>query len=118
MCRAAAPARGPRAYPARLTSSEHACPTSGLLCGRLLVALVESVWRPRWVGEYVSFFLMRHCVSVCVTSMWITSTVDPSKRYTRFYHAGRLARSSVPAHRRAVRQEELDGEREPSDFQV
>ena len=24
------------------TSSEHACPTSGLLCGRLLVALVES----------------------------------------------------------------------------
>ena len=34
------------------------------------------------------------------------------KRYTRSYHAGRLARSSVPAHRRAVRQEELDGERE------
>ena len=28
-----------------LTSSEHACPTSGLLCGRLLVALVESVLR-------------------------------------------------------------------------
>ena len=97
MCRAAAPARGPRAYPARLTSSEHACPTSGLLCGRLLVALVESVWRPRWVGEYVSFFLMRHCVSVCVTSMWITSTVDPSKRYTRSYHAGRLARTELCA---------------------
>ena len=30
-------------------------------------------------------------------------------------HAGRLARSSVPAHTgRAVRQEELDREREPS----
>ena len=27
-------------------SSEHACPTSGLLCGRLLVALAESVLRP------------------------------------------------------------------------
>ena len=45
------------------------------------------------------------CVTVCVTSVLITSTVDPSKRYTRSYHAGRLARSSVPAHRRAVRQE-------------
>ena len=47
-----------------------------------------------------------------VRSVLITSTVDPSKRYTRSSHAGRLARSSVPAHRRAVRQEELDGERE------
>ena len=44
--------------------------------------------------------------------MLITSTVDPSKRYTRHDHVERLARSSVPAHRRAVRQEELDGERE------
>ena len=34
----------------------------------------------------------------------ITSTVDPSKRYTRSYHVGRLARSSVPA--RAGTQEE------------
>ena len=60
MCRAAAPARGPRAYPARLTSSEHACPTSGLLCGRLLVALVESVLRP---GGWENMCrLMCHCV--------------------------------------------------------
>ena len=31
-------------------------------------------------------------------SVLITSTVDPSKRYTRHDHVGRLARSSVPAH--------------------
>ena len=42
------------------TSSEHACPTSGLLCGRLLVALVESVLRP---GGWESMCrLMCHCV--------------------------------------------------------
>ena len=36
------------------------------------------------------------------------------KRYTRHDHVGRLAQSSVPARIRktAVRQEELDGERE------
>ena len=45
-------------------------------------------------------------------SVLITSTVDPSKRYTRHDHVGRLARSSVPAHRKSRRQEELDGERE------
>ena len=32
-----------------------------------------------------------------VISVLIISTVDPSKRYTRSYHVGRLARSSVPA---------------------
>ena len=37
------------------------------------------------------------CVTVYVTSVLITSTVDPSKRYTRSYLAGGLARSSVPA---------------------
>ena len=42
------------------TSSEHACPTSGLLCGRLLVALVESVLRP---GGWENMCrLMCHCV--------------------------------------------------------
>ena len=42
------------------TSSEHACPTSGLLCGRLLAALVESVLRP---GGWESMCrLMCHCV--------------------------------------------------------
>ena len=44
------------------SSSEHACPTSGsLLCGRLLVALVESVLRP---GGWENMCrLMCHCVS-------------------------------------------------------
>ena len=42
------------------TSSEHACPTSGFLCGRLLVALVESVLRP---GGWENMCrLMCHCV--------------------------------------------------------
>ena len=42
------------------TSSELACPRSGLLCGRLLVALVESVLRP---GGWESMCrLMCHCV--------------------------------------------------------
>ena len=54
----------------------------------------------------------RSCVTVYVMSVLITSTVDPSKRYTRHDHVGRLARSSVPAHRKSRRQEELDGERE------
>ena len=41
-------------------SSEHACPTSGLLCGRLLVALAESVLRP---GGWENMCrLMCHCV--------------------------------------------------------
>merc|ERR1711965_745776 len=41
-------------------SSEHACPTSGLLCGRLLLALVESVLRP---GGWENMCrLMCHCV--------------------------------------------------------
>ena len=35
-------------------------------------------------------------VTVYVRSVLITSTVDPSKRYTRSYLAGGLARSSVP----------------------
>ena len=52
------------------------------------------------------------CVTVYVMSVLITSTVDPSKRYTCHDHVGRLARSSVPAHRKSRRQEELDGERE------
>ena len=45
-----------------------------------------------------------------VTSVLIISTVDPSKRYTRSYHVGRLARELCASNRnRAVRQEELDG---------
>ena len=43
-----------------LTSSEHACPTSGLLCGRLLAALVESVLQP---GGWENMCrLLCHCV--------------------------------------------------------
>ena len=50
-------------------------------------------------------------VTVYVRSVLITSTVDPSKRYTRSYLAGGLARSSVCRHTgRAALQEELDGE--------
>ena len=41
-----------------------------------------------------------------VTSVLITSTVDPSKRYTRSYLAGGLARSSV-----ADKQEEPSGKK-------
>ena len=42
------------------TSSEHVCPTSGLLCGRLLLALVDNVLRP---GGWESMCrLMCHCV--------------------------------------------------------
>ena len=56
--------------------------------------------------------------------MWLTSTVDPSKRYPRSYHVGgwmaytELLCRHTGSGRAAVRQEELDGEREPSDFQV
>ena len=77
-------------------------------------SLVESVLRP---GGWESMCrLMCHCVRHII-SVLITSTVDPSKRYTRHDHVGRLAQSSVPARIRktAVRQEEIDGEREPSE---
>ena len=78
------------------TSSEHACPTSGLLCGRLLVALVESVLRP---GGWENVCrLMCHCVR----------HINPNNKHGRSVkaihssrHAGRLARSSVPAHRKS-----------------
>ena len=40
-------------------------------------------------------------VTVYVRSVLITSTVDPSKRYTRSYLAGGLARSSVPTNRKS-----------------
>ena len=89
------------------TSSEHACPTSSLLCGRLLVALVESVLRP---GGWESMCrLMCHCV--CHVSL--------DNKYGRSVKAIHSSRSrwrdgteSVPAHRKSRRQEELDGERE------
>ena len=55
------------------------------------------------------------CVTVYVISVLIASMVDPSKRYTRFYHAGRLARSCVPAHRTKSRTARSDGERKPSE---
>merc|ERR1712086_1117946 len=88
-------------------SSEHACPTSGLLCGRLLVALAESVLRP---GGWENMCrLMCHCVRhVSLDNKYGRSV----KRYTRHDHVERLARSSVPAHRKSRRQEELHGERE------
>ena len=53
-------------------------------------------------------------VTVYVRSVLITSTVDPSKRYTRSYLAGGLARTLCRQTGRAERQEGLDGEREPS----
>ena len=53
--------------------------------------------------------LMCHCVRhVSLDNKYGRSV----KRYTRHDHVGRLARSSVPAHRKSRRQEELDGERE------
>ena len=76
-----------------LTSSEHACPTSGLLCGRLLVALVKSVLRP---GGWESMCrLMCHCVRHISLDNKHGRSVEAihSSR-----HVGRPARSSVPAH--------------------
>ena len=86
------------------TSSEHACPTSSLLCGRLLVALVESVLRP---GGWENMCgLMCHCVRHISLDNKHGRSVEAihSSR-----HVGRPARSSVPAHgksraaRRALR---------------
>ena len=74
------------------TSSEHACPTSGLLCGRLLLALVESVLRP---GGWENMCrLMCHCVRHISLDNKHGRSVEAiySSR-----HAGRLARNSVPA---------------------
>ena len=74
------------------TSSEHACPTSGLLCGRLLVALVESVLRP---GGWENMCrLMCHCVRHISLDYKHGRSVEAlhSSR-----HVGRPARSSVPA---------------------
>ena len=70
--------------------------STGLLCGRLLVTCGSR--RERFGGLAGGRICVVCCVTVYVTSVLITSTVDPSKRYTRSYHAGRLARSSVPAH--------------------
>ena len=62
----------------------------------------------RRMGECVSF-MMCHCVRhVSLDNKYGRSV----KRYTRHDHVERLARSSVPAHRKSRRQEELDGERE------
>ena len=75
------------------TSSEHVCPTSGLLCGRLLVALVESVLRP---GGWENMCrLMCHCVRHISLDNKHGRSVEAihSSR-----HVGRPARSSVPAH--------------------
>ena len=93
-------------------SSEQRVRPSGLLCGRLLVALVESVLRP---GGWESMCrLMCHCVR----------HISLDNKYGRSVKAIHSSRSrwtagtepSVPAHTgRAVRQEELDGEREPSE---
>ena len=72
--------------------------------------------RERFGGPVGGRICVVCCVTVYVTSVLIISTVDPSKRYTRSYHVGRLARELCASNRnRAVRQEELDGEREPSE---
>ena len=70
-------------------------------------SLVESVLRP---GGWENLCrLMCHCVRhVSLDNKYGRSV----KRYTRHDHVERLARSSVPAHRKSRRQEELDGERE------
>ena len=74
-------------------SSEQRVRPTSLLCGRLLVALVESVLRP---GGWENMCrLMCHCVRhVSLDNKYGRSV----KRYTRHDHVGRLARSSVPAH--------------------
>ena len=79
-------------------SSEHACPTSGLLCGRLLVALVESVLRP---GGWESMCrLMCHCV--CHVSL-----DNKHGRSVKAIHSSRSrwrdGTESVPAHRKSRR---------------
>ena len=73
-------------------SSEQRVRPSGLLCGRLLVALVESVLRP---GGWENMCrLMCHCVRHISLDNKHGRSVEAiySSR-----HAGRLARNSVPA---------------------
>ena len=75
-------------------------------------SLVESVLRP---GGWENMCrLMCHCVRHVSLDNKHGRSV---KAIYSSRHAGRLARSSVTAHIRktAVRQEELDGEREPSE---
>ena len=94
-------------------SSEHACPTSGLLCGRLLVALAESVLRP---GGWENMCrLMCHCVR----------HIDVDNKHGRsvkaihsFLSRWKACTELCAGTREGLRQEELNGEREPSDFQV
>ena len=88
------------------TSSEHACPTSGLLCGRPLVALVESVLRP---GGWENVCrLMCHCVR----------HIDVDNKHGRsvkaihsFQSRWKACTELCAGTREELRQEELDGER-------
>ena len=76
------------------------------------MALVESVLQP---GGWENMCrLMCHCVRHVSLDNKHGRSV---KAIYSSRHAGRLVRSSVTAHIRktAVRQEELDGEREPSE---
>ena len=81
--------------------------STGLLCGRLLVALVESVLRP---GGWENMCrLMCHCVRHI-------SLDNKHGRSVKAIHSSRSrwrdGTESVPAHRKSRRQEELDWERE------
>ena len=59
--------------------------------------------------------LMCHCVRHISLDNKHERSIDPSKRYTRHDHVGGMARSLCRHTGRAVGQEELDGEREPSE---
>ena len=89
-------------------SSEHACPTSGLLCGRLLVALAESVLRP---GGWENMCrLMCHCVRhISLDSKHGRSVEAIHSFLSRWKACTELCAGTQKS--RAAR-EELDGERE------
>ena len=90
------------------TSSEHVCPTSGLLCGRLLVALVDSVLRP---GGWESMCrLMCHCVRHIGLDNKHGRSVEAIHSFLSRWKACTELCAGTQQSRAA--REELDGERE------
>ena len=95
-------------------SSEQRDRPSGLLCGRLLVALVESVLRP---GGWENMCrLMCHCVRHIGLDNKHGRSVEAIHSFLSRWKACMELCAGTQKSRAA--REELDGEREPSDFQV
>ena len=95
-------------------SSEQRDRPSGLLCGRLLLALVESVLRP---GGWENMCrLMCHCVRHIGLDNKHGRSVEAIHTFLSRWKACTELCAGTQKSRAA--REELDGEREPSDFQV